>query len=365
MAEKASIQVRCHCRAHVHTFSVAKSSLPLKAFFCHCWTCRHVTGAPATPYISIPLDQPGNDPDLSSLKEYNTSAIRTRYFCGTCGTHLYEKSDDGEIGVTSGVIDQAAGVTQIVGHEFLSDTKDGGSAPWLTKIGDRRMEMWTNWPQKSETAAPFPWKSTIEGDGVPTSLDDKLVAQCHCKSICIVVSRPGENSRAAKAPYPDLIVPTYTGQDQSNPENTPWWLPRHGKYLAGLCACESCRLSFGFEPISWLFVPVADIASKDGRPFERYFDGVKAYRSSSDATRVFCDTCGATVFWDGDERPMLIDLALGLLEAPSGVRAEEWLAWRTTRVSYKEDALDKELIDAIENGLQEWGKERGGDPKGA
>lgn len=97
----------------------------------------------------------------------------------------------------------------------------------------------------------------------------------------------------------------------------------------------------------------------DGAPFERYYGTMKTWRSSSDVTRVFCGTCGATIFWDGDDRqPFLVDLALGLLASPSGVRAEEWLIWRTHRMSFDEDALDKKCIEGFKVGIKAWGEKK-------
>jgi hypothetical protein len=53
---------------------------------------------------------------------------------------------------------------------------------------------------------------------------------------------------------------------------------------------------------------------------------MKAYRSSESAVRMFCGVCGAGCFWDGEERGVaLVDVAVGLLDAETGARAEEWL----------------------------------------
>jgi len=72
--------------------------------------------------------------------------------------------------------------------------------------------------------------------------------------------------------------------------------------------------------------------------------------------RYFCGKCGASCFWVGDARPELIDVAVGLLTATSGARAETWLKWVTSRVSFIEEALNKELTESFEVGLQTWGK---------
>lgn len=94
-------------------------------------------------------------------------------------------------------------------------------------------------------------------------------------------------------------------------------------------------------------------------PFSREAGTLKKYRSSAEATRFFCETCGATVFWDGDVRPGLIDVAVGLMDAEEGARAETWLEWRTERISYREDSEGRaiELVEAVEKAIGAWGKE--------
>lgn len=50
----------------------------------------------------------------------------------------------------------------------------------------------------------------------------------------------------------------------------------------------------------------------------------------------------------------MIDVAIGLLDAPSGSRAEEWLAWRKREPSYTEDAVNKQLCKELTEGYLKW-----------
>lgn len=59
-------------------------------------------------------------------------------------------------------------------------------------------------------------------------------------------------------------------------------------------------------------------------------------------------------------RPSLVDVAVGLLDAESGARAEEVLAWWPGRVSFREYALNRGLITGLEEGLREWEDENKG-----
>lgn len=107
----------------------------------------------------------------------------------------------------------------------------------------------------------------------------------------------------------------------------------------------------------WAFVPASNIKLPHGESFSSIeFGTLKSFRSSDRVTRYFCGHCGAMVFWTGEDRPELIDVAVGLLDAESGARAEDWLKWITMRVSFVEHALHKEFVESFELGLQNWGK---------
>jgi hypothetical protein len=80
---------------------------------------------------------------------------------------------------------------------------------------------------------------------------------------------------------------------------------------------------------------------------------LRQYQSSPGIFREFCSICGATAFWHCEERPDLIDVSVGLLRSETGARAEDLLDWETGRVSFKEEALDQELVAALELGLKE------------
>jgi hypothetical protein len=88
---------------------------------------------------------------------------------------------------------------------------------------------------------------------------------------------------------------------------------------------------------------------------------MRTYQSSEGVVRIFCGVCGAGCFWDSEERGgVLVDVAVGLLDAETGARAEDWLEWWWGRVSYKELGLNKSLVRSLEKGLRSWGKHSGG-----
>lgn len=81
---------------------------------------------------------------------------------------------------------------------------------------------------------------------------------------------------------------------------------------AGACHCGQCRRQSGHV---WASVSAmqADVAISGE---------VRWYRASDIASRGFCPVCGSFLFWKGDGAPD-IGIALGCLDAPTGLRLEK------------------------------------------
>jgi hypothetical protein len=258
------------------------------------------------------------------------------------------------------------GIVEYKSCMWIEDTKDGGASDWLTSINGKDFNKWTQEAEESDKI-PLGYYSTSTSD-VP-QVKRPVNAHCHCKGVEFWIQPPTITSKTARSDFPDLMVPYYLGQDAaSNPLNSPWWLRDDDtRFLAGTCACLSCRQASGFDITFWAFIPTVNIFldCKLTRPFppyetrhsNGYWGTMKAYKSSDGVTRTFCSKCGANVFWDGWQekgRDGLIDVAVGLLDADSGARAEEMLAWWTERVSFEECATNKSLAQALREGLGDW-----------
>jgi hypothetical protein len=194
------------------------------------------------------------------------------------------------------------------------------------------------------------------------------------------------------------MIPYHTHDPRiPNAGDEKWWLRANAtKYLAGTCACRSCRLTSGFEIQTWAFVPRANIYFHVPRnmrtdpgdggggdemvvalDFDVFREGeregkavLKGYESSEGVMREFCGTCGATVFWHDKWRPEVVDVSVGLLDVGEGARAEGWLEWWGGRVSFEGDAVRDgdakgsgegrvnmegwDLIPALGRGLRAW-----------
>ncbi|CAO2647432.1 Nn.00g083540.m01.CDS01 [Neocucurbitaria sp. VM-36] len=251
---------------------------------------------------------------------------------------------------------------------WIEDTRDGGASQFITHINGKQLSRWSQEADKSDEI-PLNWRSTSPTPSEKGELRKPVHAHCHCRGVEFWITHPNEASRNAKSPWSDLVIPHYLNKS-ANLDGFPWWLPgpSNKRFLAGTCACTSCRRASGFDITFWAFIPTANIfLDSDLRtpfPAAGYWGTMKRYESSEDVMRTFCARCGANVLWSGDEkgcgRVGLVDVAVGLLDAESGARAEEVLAWWTGRVSFEEDGLNRGLVRGLEEGLKEWARRNEG-----
>ncbi|KAJ4269959.1 hypothetical protein NW762_001630 [Fusarium torreyae] len=347
-------QISCLCGS-VSTkvdSQTSTSDSTIDVSLCHCNDCRHTTGLLCTSYFPI------EKPDLSeNLNVFKGSDGSYRHFCSTCGCHIYRsvKGDDGDVtwGVATGVVtssDSKSEKVRFTTHTYIEDTVDGGASIWLPLDGQQSSSRSNHLTQKS------------------TSLN----ACCACGGVELLITRPNEASRSPQRGHTDLMYP-YCSTDESitkNPSDEKWWI-QGDKYLAGTCACESCRLASGFEIQTWAFMPLTNISilthESPGTGVPLDFGNLpagtlKGYQSSRVAVRHFCGVCGATVFWREISDPSVVDVSVGLLRADEGARAESWLRWWTERISFSEEvqthrsgsfaAAAQSLIDNLSSGLK-------------
>ncbi|KAK2601171.1 hypothetical protein N8I77_010641 [Diaporthe amygdali] len=279
-----------------------------------------------------------------------------------------------------------------MGRAPKDDTRDGGLEPWLP-VAEMKGRT-----QHTEAKAPS------------ESSSDSVSAVCGCGHVQLLIQRPqnllGSDNVGRKgaglpySPYPDLMFPYKTTPKEKvdNPSGEKWFLPKTDedtRYLAGTCACKSCRLVTGYEIQTWAFIPRVAISicvsqksastrtelnpstKHEGQAADSYItldfgelaklpagqNPLRSYESSPGVFREFCHVCGATVFWHSKVRPDLIDVSVGLLQASEGARAESLLDWWRERCSFAEDAgLDRKgwikdwaegLIQGLEHGMKQ------------
>ena len=91
------------------------------------------------------------------------------------------------------------------------------------------------------------------------------------------------------------------------------------------CHCRSCRLAAGSAGVAWAVFKRTDFALLQG-------DLVR-YRSSPEAVRTFCGTCGTSVSYEPTDHPANIELTASTFDQPNhfAPAREVWvshcLAW--------------------------------------
>lgn len=309
---------------------------------------------------------------VEKLTPFSFSERIIQHFCPTCGCQMLARciadGDDpnSEVtwDVTTGSLEHIDGLLEWQGHEHIQDTLDGGFADMLLEINGKSMQRWPAHFGKHKEL-PVYWHSPSLPTVQPSS-NDKLSAHCKCRGVVFYISRPSARSAVSQVAWP--VLPSNADIDLSNvpSESETFWLrDKQTKFLAGLCACDSCRRCSGMETTFWAFVPTVDLSlDRDSKvPFTFNFGTVKKYSSSPGCYRYFCSKCGATCFYDADDRQFMKDVAIGLLDAPEGARAETWLGWRTNRLGYREDSVPRadSYSIGIEKGLKAWEEQRHGD----
>ncbi|KAL1986808.1 hypothetical protein VTN96DRAFT_5461 [Rasamsonia emersonii] len=343
--------ISCLCGGTAQEIALDPLVRPSLSQVCHCNSCRYTSGLLCSSYLVL------NSPPILStnLKKYTQSNNVSRWFCATCGAHVFAHAKhNNRYLVAAGLLTTPdIAQTESVQHWGVKDTNDGGLTVFLA--GSRANETGLCWLEAGKIISEERLQqisSNREDAGHLNS--DRLHARCHCGGIEFYVTAPDVSSSKASSPWPDLLVP-YHSASPDNPQDVKWWL-RAGntKYLAGTCACTSCRRASGHPIQAWAFIPKSNIFKTNSSSLSFDLGTLQRYESSLGIFREFCNRCGATVFWHCQERPGVIDVSVGLLRSTSGARAEEWLEWATDRVSFSEDAHNKLLIRLLETGLQAW-----------
>ena len=219
---------------------------------------------------------------------------------------------------------------------FVEDTKDGGLAGWiLSAVPDTRLKS-----RHSQLLDHANFKATKCSAPVPTTTCP-VPLRCHCGDLRYNL------------------------------------LPSLKRYPAIPDTCTDCRLSTGSEIAAWASVVDSCLTMPDGSPLDLSSQSgcLTRYTSSPGKYRYFCSRCGATAFFTCDKKRFndsagyseneisdgkIDDVAIGLLHAESGARAEEILCWgmyEGVGVMYGEEASDPELVRALD---WSWAEDRPG-----
>ncbi|KAJ1555293.1 hypothetical protein HK405_002793, partial [Cladochytrium tenue] len=351
-----TLTAQCYCKAVHFSVSIPTEKLPLGVHLCHCSICRYTHGTLSTFHAPLP---DGIQPSFiapssrASLRGYihGAQAACERLFCTNCGCHVgdVDLAPDPTTGkpewrvATSIFDDHSENVFQIRTHCFTSSAgPTGGLSAFLPTIGGRPMKIFN--PEPNDPNFPIGPLPAPEPETDPSTGRPRLRASCQCGGVSFTLPRSDD--------------PSVTSNPLFSKYKSP--LPsEHGKWNACLDICDDCRLMDGAHVVGWTFLPLA-VLSPAPPPDLTGYGTLTTFVSSPGVLRGFCGVCGATVFYTCDEREGIADIAVGILRAPEGALAENWMTWRTGRLSWVESGLryDKEFTEALVEGMEAWGRER-------
>lgn len=99
----------------------------------------------------------------------------------------------------------------------------------------------------------------------------------------------------------------------------------HGVPLAlSRCHCRSCRLAAGSAGVAWAIFKRSDFALLQGE--------LAHYRSSPNAIRTFCGTCGTSISYEPSDKPENIEVTSSTFDHPNrfAPSREVWVSHRLT-----------------------------------
>jgi len=252
-------------------------------------------------------------------------------------------------------------LVRVESHIFVGDTIDGGASCWLRKQNGDGSEAERFETRTDGEKLPYDWPDASTLTGYETiSEEEFLPISCHCKGVDLRLHR-GD----------------YKGKSK---EELPWFVDdKNGKMIASFDTCDSCRLQAGVDIFHWTFAELVNISysTDEAEAFPRTIKQLGAaidakdqtlgtlgyYQSSPDVHRYFCKTCSATIFFACDDRPEMVDVAIGVLDSKDGARAEGFLSWTLGgAVSWADDCKDgwrEGMLKRVVKNAEEWRVKRG------
>jgi hypothetical protein len=237
-------------------------------------------------------------------------------------------------------------VIEVTHHAFLSDTDDGGLAGHLLEVGGKTPKFYETDDESAQLSTSDVEAKIQKSKAVPTpSIDAQLTAKCRCGGVDLRILRAD-----------------FAERDNDIKEHYSYPID---KYVAGLCACRSCRLHFGTSLVPWAYIPVGNVSvASTGKKVvfgHAALDfgtnpgtTLKHKETSKGVIRSWCGSCGASVFFWSEERKgreEVVDISGGILRAESGVMAREWLEWRDL-LSYDHEGTDQALVRQVKKSIE-------------
>ncbi|KAI2608159.1 DUF636 domain protein [Hypoxylon fragiforme] len=363
--EKQTFHARCHCGNVEFDLTIPTAILPLNAYICSCSSCRYTRGALCSLHVALPQtispEWTNGRINVSVHKSPGSGAggHGQRLFCPTCGVRvgLFEPRMAQWVVSTSLFRDTTAGPLfwSVTCFGFYKSPRDGGLLSWLPDgVGGKPLHLGT-------VPYDFPPDEalSIRPDGT-----EWLCVACFCGGVAFEIPRPAEAVRGDPHMARCVAPPLEKDNDEDKGEGKGKWKWKAYMDFGG----DSWALS-GAQGMPWVQVPRAVLSPAVPTTLE--FGTVKTYKVSSTLTTGFCEYCGARVFLrdeeegkkEADKGTEVLNVALGLLRAPEGAKAEDWVVWRAGRPEGVEEGkrFDGEFVDAMAEGMRRWGLDRYGE----
>lgn len=364
-----SLTATCYCKSVQYTIKIPTSKLPLPVHLCHCTICRYTHGTLCVFHTRLPdgisptFIPPSSPAQLTGYKHANAQA--ERFFCSTCGCHIGDRGinelsdgttgqNDGWVVATSLFSEHGEDIFPIKTHCF-TDGLSGGSGlfSWLPTVGEREVKVWNPDPSSGWGSTGVGRKETPPEQEWDEAGNERLRAECHCGGVSFTIPRP--------------TVPAI----QNDPFLSKYISPRDpNRWIACVDPCQDCRLQCGTHVTAWTFVPRAHLLPPIPPGLGPSYGTLKTFVSSPGVLRGFCGTCGATIFYSCEDRTptpeqQIIDVSVGVLRAPEGILAENWLTWRAggNRIAKYDSAFkfDSVFTVSLSQGLEKWSIEKYGE----
>ncbi|GAB2178817.1 GFA family protein [Dongia sp. agr-C8] len=225
---------------------------------CHCSQCRRLHGAPGA-YTSGPTSAYRISGE-ESLNWYPISARSEQGFCKSCGSKLFWREIGGaDLDVTMGSLDAPTGLS-LARHIFVRSQGD------YYEIGHDGVP---RYPEYSAGAQPIGAETPPQAGPRKTEHSGR----CECGAVRYRVN----------GGMRDVVV----------------------------CHCGQCQRNHGYAP--------AYTAARKAELTVEGEDNVAWYRSSEQARRGYCRTCGSSLFWSTEGRDTL-SITAGSLNPPTGLK---------------------------------------------
>lgn len=340
--ETKTFAARCHCRGVQFNVTLPTAVLPLRSIICNCSICRRTHGSFGSFHVFLPpgvAPQWTNGPPEEKLKGYARPGVEgERLFCPTCGTHVGSWSiKNQQWAVAYPLFDEKFWKLRF--HAYPKSANGEGSVEWLPEVGGQEV-LHTGAPERDFFS---PSKMEVGPDG-----QERLRAECYCGGVSFTIPRPSQ----------EVLQDDYMKKYVSPSDPKKW--------KAFLDLCRDCGRLTGANVVPWLLVP--RVVLEPEMPSDLAFGTMKTYQSSGPNTRGFCGDCGATVLIKTthrmpSEHQTVLNIAMGIVRAPEGVNATDWVTWRAGKPSWADDArkFDDDFTDALVEAHKDWSIGKYGD----